>query len=60
MTSGSVTRRYKNRQFRFLPEELNALKQRAEADGLSEAEVLRKALRAYLGLRCDAQPPSTK
>jgi hypothetical protein len=51
MASGSVTRRrYTNRQFRFLPEELAALKQRAEADGLSEAEVMRKALRAYLGL----------
>jgi hypothetical protein len=39
MADGSVTRRrYTNRQFRFLPEELEALKQRAESEGLPEAE----------------------
>lgn len=50
MTSSSVTTRYKNRQFRFLPEELEALRVRAKADRTSEAEVMRKALRAYLSL----------
>jgi hypothetical protein len=53
MTKPSVPRRYKNRQFRFLPEELEALKARAEADNVSEAEIVRLALRTYLGLPLD-------
>jgi hypothetical protein len=53
MAGSSVTTRYKNRQFRFHPDELAALKSRAKADQVSEAEVVRRALRAYLNLPQD-------
>lgn len=47
----TVPRRYVNRQFRFQPDELAALKARSEKLGISEAELVRRAVRLYLGLR---------
>jgi hypothetical protein len=50
MTSGSVPRRLIPRYFYLRPDEFAALKQRAEQDETSHSEIVRQALRAYLGL----------
>jgi hypothetical protein len=53
MTSGSVPpkRKMVPRYFYLRPDEIAALKQRAEQDNLTQSEIVRRALRAYLGLR---------
>jgi hypothetical protein len=38
------------RYFYLRPDEIEALKQRAEQDNLTQAEIVRRALRTYLGL----------
>jgi hypothetical protein len=52
MTSGSVPpkRKMVPRYFYLRPDEFKALKQRAEQDNLTHSEIVRLALRAYLGL----------
>lgn len=50
MTRSTLASRKVPRYFYLRPDELEALKARAERDGLSHSEVVRRALRAYLGL----------
>jgi len=47
-------RRSKNVVFRLDPTELTALERKASEDGVSKSEILRRAIRKFLGL---SKPP---